>query len=74
MAQELNTKQKEATLKPGEIRPNDTTTVYATDKAKHHAAGTEMEVHTMLAEKLVAAGKATAEPQKAARGKKEEAA
>lgn len=41
------------------VRPNDVTTVYATDKAKFVKAGEAMEVHTMLAEKLIASGKAT---------------
>ena len=45
------------------VRPNDNTTVFATDKYKFEKAGTEIEVHVLLAEKLIAAGKATAEKQ-----------
>lgn len=64
MAQELNTKM---TVKLPEgsdlVRPADLVTVYST-KGKHNkhvAEGEPMEVHTILADKLIASGKATKE-------------
>jgi hypothetical protein len=56
MAQEITTK---TALKKGEIKPNDMVTVYATAKAVHMQEGAEWEVHSALAEKLIASGKAT---------------
>jgi hypothetical protein len=57
-------KEKELTapLKDGKIRPNDMTTVYSTGLGGFTKAGEPMEVHTVLAEKLIAQGKATSEP------------
>jgi hypothetical protein len=52
-------------LKDGEVRPFDTTTVYATAKSGM-AVGSPMEVHPALAEKLVKSGKATKEAPKKA--------
>lgn len=48
------------------IRPQDVTTVYATDKAKFVKAGEPMEVHTELAAKLIESGKATEKASKKA--------
>ena len=64
MAQELSTKMMEK-LPEGSnlVRPADLVTVYATTGKhnKHVKAGEPMEVHTLLADKLIASGKATKE-------------
>lgn len=41
------------------VKPFDTVIIYATDKAVHVEAGKEWEVNPALAEKMIAAGKAT---------------
>jgi len=41
------------------VRPNDITTVYATDKNTFTGAGEAMDVHPELAAKLIAKGMAT---------------
>lgn len=61
MPQEQNKKMNEP-LKDGMIRPNDMTTVYSTGQGGFTKAGEAMEVHTVLAEKLISDGKATKEP------------
>jgi hypothetical protein len=58
MAQEITSKKP---LAKGEIKPNDPVTVYATEKAQFMKPGQEWEVHSALAEKLIASGKATKE-------------
>ncbi len=47
------------------VKPFDTVTVYATDKAQFMKAGEKWPVHPLLAEKLIASGKATKEKPKA---------
>lgn len=49
--------------KEKKIKPVDNTKVYSTDKLKaiYPVIGTEIEVHTSQAEKLIASGKATKE-------------
>lgn len=47
------------------VKPFDTSIVYATAKAVHVAEGAEMEVHPVLAAKLIASGKATEKQAKA---------
>lgn len=64
MGQEINTKNAVAPLEGGEIRPNDTTTVYSTGKGGITQPGEPMEVHVELAKKLIASGKATKEQPK----------
>jgi hypothetical protein len=62
MAQELNEKMMKP-LPAGSdlVRPADLVTVYATrgKHNKHVKEGEAMEVHTLLADKLIASGKAT---------------
>jgi hypothetical protein len=67
MAQELNTKMV-AKVPEGMVRGTDTVKVYWTAKAAkkkengaggHVKEGDEVEVHPLLAEKLIASGKAT---------------
>ena len=41
------------------VKLDEKKTVYATDKSKHYRAGEAITAHTLLAEKLVKAGKAT---------------
>ncbi|MBD8389658.1 hypothetical protein [Dysgonomonas sp. BGC7] len=53
------------TDKKGEvIKLNEKVTVYATDKSRHYKKGEEIKVHQVLADKLIAAGKATKESPK----------
>ena len=60
MPQELSTKMMEPLADPNEVRPYDKVKVYATGTGGgFHAEGEELELHPMLADKLVAAGKAT---------------
>lgn len=47
-----------------QVRPYEKTKVYATGTGGYHKAGEELEVHPLLAEKLLAAGKATKEAPK----------
>jgi len=65
MAQEITT-QTVQELPEGSnlVRPFDKVKVYATDKAKFVAAGTEIEEHPLLVEKLIASGKATKDKPK----------
>lgn len=53
-----------ALIKPGLVRPNDTVTVYSAPKDPYHKDGQAIEVHKLVAEKLVKAGKATLEAPK----------
>jgi hypothetical protein len=41
------------------VRMQDKTTVYATGKCRHYAAGDAITVHPELAKKLIKAGRAT---------------
>ncbi len=66
MAQEITTETVQPLAEDsGLVRPYDKVKVYATDKAKFVAAGTEIEEHPLLADKLVASGKATKDKPKA---------
>lgn len=40
------------------VRGKETVTVYSTDADKHNVTGAAMEVHPLLAEKLIAMGRA----------------
>lgn len=53
------------------VRPQDNVTVYATDKTVYVAAGEPMEVHTALADKLIASGKASKTAQVAEKAPKD---
>lgn len=64
MPQELSTKMME-TLPAGQVRPYDKKTVYATGAGGFHAEGEELELHPLLADKLVSQGAATADVPKA---------
>lgn len=50
---------KDTDTKEGVVKLNEKVTVYATAKSKHYKEGEEFEVHPILADKLVEAGKAT---------------
>jgi hypothetical protein len=64
MPQELTTKMMAPLEKADQVRPYDKAIVYWTAKAKHVKEGTEAEVHPLLAEKLIASGKATKDAPK----------
>lgn len=59
MPQELNTKMMEPLTDKNQVRPFETVKVYATSKSGFHAEGEELEVHPLLAAKLIAKGSAT---------------
>lgn len=61
MPQELTTKMMEKLPENSNlVRPFDKVTVYATGAGGgHHAEGEALEVHPLLAKKLLEAGKAT---------------
>lgn len=59
MPQELTTKMMEALPNPNMVRPYDKVTVWATGTGGYHKPGKELKIHPRLAEKLIAAGKAT---------------
>lgn len=65
MAQQFKGNEAARPIKrAGVIRPNDPVTVYATEltgksKSNDYKAGDAFEVHSALAEKLIAAGKAS---------------
>ena len=63
MPQELTTKMMAPLEKADQVRPYDKVTVYAT-KGKHLKEGEAIEVHPLLAEKLIASGKATKDAPK----------
>jgi len=60
MAQEITAENSVGTkAKEGFVRGQDMVTVYATAKALFVKEGEAMNVHQLLAEKLIASGKAT---------------
>lgn len=58
MPQEHNEKMSK-TLPEGLVKPKDPVTIYATAKDPFHKDGAAYVVHSALAKKLIAAGKAT---------------
>lgn len=58
--------ERKGELPAGHVLPKDPVKVYSTSLDPHHADGEEMNVHRALAEKLVAAGKATYDKPKPA--------
>lgn len=66
-ATELNTRAQEITEKTiapleegsDKVRPYDKVKVYSAGKNKHSKAGTLLEVHPLLADSLIKAGKAS---------------
>lgn len=71
MAQEITTKTiQPLSLESGLVRPFDKKIVYSTGSTPHTPEGMEMEVHPLLAESLIKAGKATEKP-KGKKGDKE---
>ena len=73
MAQQFEGNQASKPLSPikvgKKIRPQDPVTVYATEKTgsskfNNYKTGDAMEVHSVLAEKLIEQGKATKEAPK----------
>lgn len=64
MPQELTTGMMEPLKDKNEVRPFDKTTVYATGVGGFHAEGEALEVHPLLAAKLIEHGKATKEAPK----------
>ena len=67
MPQELTTKMMEPLEDKNQVRPYDKVKVYAAGTGGYHKAGEELEVHPLLAEKLIAQGKATKEAPKKAK-------
>ncbi len=59
MPQELNTKMMEPLKDSKEVRPFETTTVYATGTGEFHEVGETLEVHPLLAAKLIKQGAVT---------------
>jgi hypothetical protein len=63
MPQVLTTEMAAPLKNKDEVRPYDKVTVYATN-SKHLKEGEAIEVHPLLAEKLIASGKATKDAPK----------
>jgi hypothetical protein len=59
MAQEQTPKMRQPLADENEVRPYDTVTIVWAAGLKHKKEGEEEEVHQVLGEKMVAAGKAT---------------
>lgn len=66
MPQDFSQQKKKTALQEGMVLPQDNVTVYGTVSTKFYKEGEAFEVHSAVAKKLVAAGKATEEPKKKA--------
>jgi hypothetical protein len=64
MPQVLTTEMAAPLKNKDEVRPYDKVKIYWTANTKHVKEGAEEEVHPLLAEKLIASGKATKEAPK----------